>query len=118
VHVFNTHPQAGYSDYNEVEHIKETDPKQYNKSIKAYLVRMKQIFELREFVEEKITQMKTQKAFIDGVDNDNIKHAVIIMGDMNIDGRGPPLPKSMLMPMFQGNKSVEDFIKRDNSQSF
>lgn len=118
VHVFNTHPQAGYSDYNEVEHVKETDRKKYDKSIKAYLVRMKQIFELREFVHEKIIQMKTQKAFIDGVDNDHIKHAVIIMGDMNIDGRGPPLPKSMLMPCFQGNKSVEDFIKKDNSQSF
>merc|ERR1711976_733938 len=69
-------------------------------------------------VEDKISKIKSQKPLIDGLANDQLKHAIIIMGDMNIDGRGPPLPKSMLMDYFKGSKIIEDFIAKDNSPDF
>jgi hypothetical protein len=74
IHVFNTHPQAGYGDWPEAVRIKETDPERYGKIITTYLVRMDQFCEMRKFIEEKVAKADCH------VGNEGLKSLVIIMG--------------------------------------
>ena len=75
VHVFNTHPQAGYGDWLEAVDIKETDPERYGKIIKTYLVRMDQFCECRRFIEEKVAKSDADPG------NGDLKSLVLIMGN-------------------------------------
>jgi hypothetical protein len=76
IHVFNTHPQAGYGDWPEAVKIKETDPVRYEKIITTYLVRMDQVCEMRRFIEEKVAKADAESG------NDGMKSLVVIMGNI------------------------------------
>lgn len=81
--VFNTHPQAGYGDYDEAVQIIDKDPKRYKKIIKTYVVRWLQIAEMSLFIERKLMLARN--------DVKGMKFIVLVMGDFNIDGRGPEI---------------------------
>lgn len=101
-HIFNTHPQAGYGDYYDID---KNDKKRFDKVVRTYLCRIEQMVMMRKFIEERMAKMKTD-------DNKDTKHLIQIMGDFNIDARAPLQPKEILVDYFKENQLVQRFIEK------
>lgn len=103
VHVFNTHPQANYGDYEEAVQIEDSDSKKYDKIMKTYSVRISQMLEISQFLKKKIQKSTGQ-------------NLVMFMGDINIDAQAPEINKNILINMFSNNIIIIKFLENLNEK--
>jgi len=59
---------------------------------------------LRDFIELKIN--KTDKTTV----KNEMSNLVVLMGDFNVDGKGPDIHTEILFPYFEGNSLIKSFV--------